>query len=300
MPKVAIILATFNGAKFLQEQINSIVHQTHEDWHIFYRDDGSTDKTIDILTSIPYTNKVTQLSPDNLSGGSAARNFFLSLFQIDVEKYDFVCFCDQDDIWAPGKLTHAINSIVENNSDCYSSDLIAFDNFKRKAWYLAKSSSEKKYDYIFQGASAGCTYMLNRVAAELVKRKIGLNFSQFPTNRSHDWLIYAICRSYDLSWYQDRTAHIFYRQHDKNVMGALPSIKGLFFRFTMARSGWYRTHILSLRDYLSGKEAEVIVLDRISRLKLRDRLWLARRCFDFRRTRRDCFLLGLLILCGLF
>jgi rhamnosyltransferase len=183
----------------------------------------------------------------------------------------------------------------------YSSDLLAFDEEKKTSWYLKKSGEQRELDYLFQGASAGCTYVLSKKAALLVKAKLVNNQKHCHTDLSHDWLIYAICRSHGLTWLTDENTRILYRQHGSNAYGALPGFLGLIQKAKSAQSGWYRRHALELRRFLDESSLEESsVFSAIERYKLKDRVWLFVNAHRFRRTRRDVFLLRFSFLFGLF
>ena len=298
--KIAIILATLNGEQWIVAQLLSIKSQQHENWHVFLRDDGSSDQTIAIAKALLHPTYLTVLSAADGPTGSPAGNFFAALSQVQLENFDYISFCDQDDIWAPDKLSRAINCLIKSGAAAYSCDLIAFDNTRNTAWYLKKSQIKSSFDYLFQGASAGCTYVLTQSAASLVKKKTLPLLGAFPKARSHDWLIYAICRSYSLDWYMDHSAHIFYRQHATNAFGGLPGITGLLDRWRLARSGWYREHVLWLRQFLNDSLDERAILDQVERRGWRSRLALIRNCRSFRRNASDARKLALAIALGIF
>lgn len=299
LDRVAILLATYNGRTYIEEQVNSICWQTHPQWHLFVRDDGSKDGTVEFVRTLVPGQNLTIIDPASDVGGSPSRNFFAILRAVNLNEFDYVAFCDQDDIWAPRKLAHAIECIRKSGAGGYSCNMIPFDNGSQNAWFLNKSFPEQNLDYLFQGASAGCTYVLNRTCAELLQRNIKRICDDPPTGFSHDWTIYALCRSFGQKWHHDKEAHIFYRQHGLNSFGALPSYKGLLARLRLARSGWYRNNILWLGDLLHGHEEERAVLERVRRFSLADRWWLARHCYSFRRRRRDAIFIGIIALCGL-
>lgn len=185
-----------------------------------------------------------------------------------------------------------------SDSTAYSSDLITFDNEKHSSYFLKKNKDQKKYDYIFQGMSAGCTYVLNKKVALLVQEKIIDLPQSYFFSISHDWLIYAICRSHGVKWYHDENSYILYRQHSNNVYGDLSGIKGLIFRLRMSRSGWYREHILKLSEVLLCDKVEINIMNSLSNLDFNSRLWLILNAFKFRRKSRDVMLLIILFLFG--
>lgn len=202
--RTAILLATFNGAEWIDAQLLSITSQRHEDWHVFLRDDGSSDQTIAIAVARLPPERLTILSAASGPTGSPAGNFFAALGQLALDEFDYICFCDQDDVWAPDKLYRAIACLTSSGAAAYSCDLIAFNNVTNVAWYIDKSQPVARWDYLFQGASAGCTYVLTRAAAALVQQKTRPLLEAFPKSRSHDWLTYAICRSHSMEWFMDR------------------------------------------------------------------------------------------------
>lgn len=296
-PRVAVLLATFNGMPYLEEQIASIFAQINVKITLFVSDDMSTDETLAFLTDIK--DKEMVILPSK-KAGSGANNFFRLICDADIGQFDYVALSDQDDIWSPRKLDRAITQIEKNKCGGYSSDLIAFNESDAKVWYLKKSDEPRRLDYLFQGASAGCTYVLTRDAALLVRKKISPTLKTFPQNISHDWLIYAICRSHGLGWHLDNQAHIYYRQHSQNAYGALPGYRGLIARFRLAGSGWYRQHILWLSGFLINSKDEISAFSAIERLSWKDRIWLAFHAKEYRRRNRDRYLLALTILTCVF
>lgn len=232
--------------------------------------------------------------------GSAAGNFMTALQLIDLAGFDYIAFCDQDDIWSPQKIAAAVRQIEQQQAEAYSCDLLAFDNAKKNGSYISKGAPQQPFDYLFQGASAGCTYMLTRKAAILICQKLRANEQGMAVEMSHDWLIYAICRSHGLRWIHEASAQIFYRQHGGNVYGASSRWSGLIKRLKMVNSGWYRRQILWQGQFLALTSEETIILDRIERFSIADRGWLSARSRLFRRDPREALWLKLLFLSGLF
>lgn len=295
---IAILLATYNGERWLSEQILSISAQSHPNWQLFVRDDASSDATVEVVANHAGAESRISLQQGKVRVGSAAGNFMAALSEIDLSAFDFVAFSDQDDIWAPGRLERAMKLMEESGAAAYSCDLLAFDNQARSARYLEKKARQQPLDYLFQGASAGCTYVLERKAAQLVAEKLSAHPQGMANEMSHDWLIYAICRSHGLRWLHDDSAQVFYRQHGRNVYGASQSWQGLKKKLAMVRSGWYRRQIVWNAHFLRGSTEELAVLSAVTRLSWRDRCWLCLRVFDYRRDRHDARVLAVLILLG--
>lgn len=299
MAKIAVLLAAYNGEPFIVSQVNSILSQLDVDVDLYIRDDGSTDKTADVIQSFASLVNVTIIE-DDASTRSAAGNFFKILSQIEIENYDYVAFADQDDIWDPEKLKRAHAKIAEGDHEGYSADLIAYSNSKGHAQYLKKSYPAKDFDYLFQGASAGCTYvMTSKLAALVVRYTANLQSADF-IGRSHDWLVYAIARANQMSWCYDAYAPIFYRQHASNVYGAMTTLGGLLEKIKLVRGGWYRSNVLWIAEHCGAGDRERDVIELVKRNSFLDRLKLIGRVGSFRRKASECRVLSAFFFFGLF
>ncbi|MDA1082553.1 MAG: glycosyltransferase [Gemmatimonadetes bacterium] len=278
-PRVLVLLATHNGARFVSVQLKSILDQQGADVTVVASDDSSTDGTQELLRAVADSDsRVQLLSPGHF--GSAADNFLRLLRDSPVDEADFIGLADQDDIWESDKLVRALDALWSGCADGYSSNLLAFDDLSGTEWIIDKSSPPKALDYLFGGASAGCTYLLSRRAARVVRDAI---HTQPLRGWSHDWLFYAICRSHQFPWVFDKTARIRYRQHAANAYGAQSGIQGAVWRARQISSGWYCNQVLSNGRYLRQSSDELSVLRRMAVLGARERLWLAANSFHFRR-----------------
>lgn len=297
--RVAVLLASYNGEQYVREQLMSIVRQEDVDLHVFVRDDGSTDRTLEVVADVAAKTGMVTLLPVGNSTGSAAGNFLWMLSHHDLSGFTHVSLADQDDIWTARKLARAIGQMGANGADGYSSDLISYSVTQRSVCYISKSDMQKSYDYLFQGASAGCTYVLSTALCSTIRQRLKHVASLEFKARSHDWLIYAIARSAGFRWICDDEAHIFYRQHAANVYGARTSFGGMIAKLSQIRSGWYRQNILWLHQFIESSEGESDILRRINRWSWADRWYIAFRADIFRRRKRDAFLLSLSALLGL-
>jgi|APFre7841882724_1041349.scaffolds.fasta_scaffold08267_2 glycosyltransferase involved in cell wall biosynthesis len=106
--KVQIVMATYNGERYLGAQIESIIHQTHVDWHLLIRDDGSTDNTIDIIKQYAAQDSRISLVSDNMGNLGYIKNFY-HLLSMTSEHY--ICICDQDDIWHSEKIATSLQKL---------------------------------------------------------------------------------------------------------------------------------------------------------------------------------------------
>lgn len=300
-PSIAILLATYNGGLFIADQVHSIVSQTAVHVHIYIRDDGSSDDTINVIVGLQaaFPDQITILDDGLGPTGSAAANFFVLLKDVDLALFNYIAFADQDDLWLPGKLQRAVACLSGQGGGGYSSNLMAWNAANKTYWNMQKHGSVKKFDYLFQGASAGCTYVLDVSSALLVRQRLASLKEQFWSEVSHDWVIYAICRSAGVPWFRDTQSFIHYRQHSNNVYGARPGLAGMIARLGMIGSGWYRNHILWLENILTNTADERKLIARLKRGGFADRLYLALHARDFRRDRGDVWKLRIALILGL-
>lgn len=114
MKKIAVILSTYNGEKYLKEQMDSLLSQEGVDITLFVRDDGSTDRTVEIIQS--YSDKMDILLFTESNVGFE-RSFRAAVLKTEGASFDFYAFCDQDDIWYKDKLIKGINYIESQGND---------------------------------------------------------------------------------------------------------------------------------------------------------------------------------------
>ena len=175
--KVVILLAAFNGEKYIAEQIKSLLSQDLKPHKILISIDYSSDSTYSIVKKYQTKYSEIKIVSFNRKFGSAASNFFYLINQINLNDCDFIALCDQDDIWNSNKLARAIKCL-NNGYDAYSSNVEAFwESGKRKVIY--KSQSQKIFDYLFESSGPGCTFVFNvSLCAQLKKFLLSPNFTK--------------------------------------------------------------------------------------------------------------------------
>jgi rhamnosyltransferase len=301
-PSICVLMATYNGARFVADQVATILNQHDVDVMLHVRDDGSSDATVAIVEAQAQRDpRVRLVDPGGAPTGSAARNFLHMLLTVDLGEAEYIALADQDDLWLSHKLRHAVDQIRKAGAAGYSADLVAFDDKGIRApWLLRKHGPQRRFDHVFQGASAGCTYLLTRAAVE--EMRPWLQTLTFPADHgiSHDWAIYAFVRSRRLGWVCDDVAPILYRQHAANVYGSQRGIGDLVARIKLLRARWYRRHIIWLSAQLDLSADENALVHRVIRLSIFDRLWLIAHARQLRRRSRDVLMLQLSIAIGLF
>jgi glycosyltransferase involved in cell wall biosynthesis len=224
--KVQILLSTFNGEKYLKEQIESLLYQTGINVSILVRDDGSTDNTTLILEEYKQNGKLDYFVGTNTGYGKS----FLKLASI-CQGADYYAFCDQDDVWCDDKLISAIEKLEQYQEDMpnlYFSNLKYVD--ENLDFLSIKDFSNMKvslYSSFMRHRAAGCTMVFNDKLLQLVKR---YNFENYDNIIHHDAWVYRLCLCVGGNIYFDKESYIKYRQHGSNVTGIKQGIKKRFDR----------------------------------------------------------------------
>ena len=211
--RVLVLVSTYNGERFLSQQLDSIINQQDVDVSILVRDDGSSDKTMQILED--YASKYQNLQYYQGTNVGPCMSFFDLLKH--AEGYDYYAFCDQDDVWDDDKLICALRIIEEQHNNTpvlYCSNLNVVDenmHFYRKA-HSCKYNPLNRYAGLIDFYAVGCTEVFNQPAADMVKAHIRNDCLM------HDSWMFMICNFFGIVIY-DNNAHINYRQHHNNVVG---------------------------------------------------------------------------------
>lgn len=235
--KICILMATYNGGEYVHGQIQSVLNQHGVSVTLFISDDMSTDNTLSIIEKFQSHPNVHLLSSLN-KFGSAGKNFFSLIERVDFEDYDFVAFADQDDIWNSNKLFES-SLYLEHDGECVgvSSCVEAFWPDGR-LFYVNKAMPQRDFDYFFESAGPGCTYLFRSSFAtelkSLLKSKPWIQSSVFY----HDWLVYAYARKMGYSWRVLPFSTMKYRQHNNNETGVNNGLFAFQMRLKKLRSGW--------------------------------------------------------------
>lgn len=243
MDNLAILLCTYNGEKFLQEQLKSFSKQSFKNWHLFIYDDGSTDNTKNLVLDNLPQDKFTFVSNNTALG--CAKNFFNGLTDIPAN-FDFYALSDQDDIWLEHKLQHAVSCLktLDNKIPslyCSRSTIVdSVGTVRGESPLFQKKPSFN--NALVQSIAGGNTMVLNRVARNLVV-KAGRNLSMRENAPlpHHDWFIYQLITGAGGIVYYDSHSEILYRQHDSNLMGSNNGFSAKILRIKMVLNNSFRT-----------------------------------------------------------
>jgi rhamnosyltransferase len=243
-PKVLVLLAACNGSRWIREQIQSILTQEDVDVRIVVRDDGSTDGTRWELAHFAGDDRVTVVTAPTASC-SAARNFLALIGENGAAASDFVAFADQDDLWNRDKLAAACRMLGTTAAAGYSSATLAvWEDGRRQL--LKPSGAPTASDFLFEGAGQGCTFVLTAGFYEDVRRFLVAHAQLTQQLHYHDWLVYALARSWERQWCFDAQPSMQYRQHDGNHTGARGTLVGITRRLARVRQGWYCTQLQAI------------------------------------------------------
>ena len=261
MDGVTVLLATYNGARYLNEQIASLHRQTVSSLHVIASDDGSSDSTHDILAR--WAASWDKGSFTVIEGPQAgfAENFRHLLCQT-VPGSGLVAFSDQDDIWAPDKLARASTKIGHLQGAalyCSRTDLIGPDGEPLGASPLFSRPPHFR-NALVQSIGGGNTMVLNAPAFAILAQS-----ARRTSFVSHDWWAYIIVAGAGGTVIYDPQSHILYRQHDANLVGhnkgwraRLTRIRGLFEGRFAAWSGQNLAALEACKDLLTPENRQIL------------------------------------------
>jgi rhamnosyltransferase len=291
--RVLVLMATHNGIQWVDEQLKSIRAQVGIDLSILVSDDASVDGTYEYLNSASDVMLLEARGPY----GSAGKNYFNLLLHTDFSEYDFVAFSDQDDIWYPWKLSHAVDCFETYGCDGYSANITAFWANGREV-LVDKAQPQREWDFLFQGAGAGSTYVMSVCLANEIQRTLRANQQIANEICLHDWFVYAWARTKGFEWFIDDASVMLYRQHATNEFGVNVGVQAVKNRIEKIKSGWYRGQVVAIAK-VCGAESQTLVR------KILNKTWSGRICLalhagKFRRRYRDAFGLALISIMGWF
>lgn len=220
MNKVVVLMSVYNGERYLAEQLDSILKQDYPNIDILIRDDGANEATKDILRKYQRENdNIYVFSGDNLG---VPFSYFELLRLIDIDRWDFFAFSDQDDVWLPQKISSAIIQLEQyeaENPILYCSNLVIVDeSLNEKGTVFGQQKICPSFgNALIENICVGCTLVANQRLVQMIKHNIPKYCIM------HDWWFYLVASAFGKVIY-DSKAQILYRQHEKNVVGARYSI----------------------------------------------------------------------------
>ncbi|GID05776.1 glycosyltransferase [Pseudomonas sp. 008] len=241
-PKVAVLLAAYNGMRWIEEQLASILDQSAVDVTVYISIDPSTDGTEAWCAAYAAQHPSVIVLPAAGTFGGASRNFFRLIRDVDLDEYEFVAFADQDDVWHADKLQRATHAIQTRKVDAYSSNVTAFWSNGRTQ-LLDKAQPQVAWDFLFEAAGPGCTYVMSQKMMVPLKASMLVNWADLQGVSLHDWYCYAFARSHGFKWFIDPQPSMQYRQHERNQVGANTGLNPLIARYKTIHDGWWFSQV---------------------------------------------------------
>jgi glycosyltransferase involved in cell wall biosynthesis len=264
-PSVAILMCTYNGEAFLEEQLDSIECQDYKDWTLYVNDDGSKDKTLDILKA--YQKKWGSKKLHIRKGPQ--KGFCQNFLQIICDKKinaDLYFLSDQDDVWMPHKLSHTLQKISKLDASkpylyCARTTYVS-NNAKKilgQSDLFLKPPSFK--NALVQSIAGGNTMAFNNHLKKVTQKYPKANAV------SHDWWLYIMNELVGGKTFYDPKPTIFYRQHSKSLIGANTGWIAKLKRVQLLLNGTYRDyntkHLEEFnKPYFKGISKNIELIDR--------------------------------------
>lgn len=279
MEQIDILLATYNGEKYLREQIESILNQTYSNIRLIISDDGSIDRTIEIIREYEEKDKrvIGYFQEKNLG---YVKNFEFLLSKVENEIY---MLSDQDDYWLPEKVEHTYNRLKETDADLVFSDLEVVDENLKMIYpsfndYMKLSRKIKKYinsyklQYLYNCVT-GCTLMSKKKFVKLI-----LPLPQVSKYAIHDtWIATTVANKGKVEYLDEKT--IKYRQHGNNQVGT-DKISHKFKELEQVRNLFLDVKIGLFKTYVEN--------DRIFNQELKNQNKEALKYFEMLQSKKCC------------
>ena len=259
MKKVVVLMSTFNGERFLEEQLNTLSSQEGVEVSLLVRDDGSSDSTQKILDHRKESGSLNWYTGKNLK---PARSFLDLL--INAPDAEYYAFCDQDDVWLPDKLISAIGRLSKLDKEKPSLYFSAYQMVDSVLIPIETRLKEPKIDLyhaLIDNAATGCTIVFNKALLKEARKYVPTYITM------HDDWLYLLCLSLGGNVLYDNKSHILYRQHEKNVVGGSKlsfiariktRVKKMFLRGNRYRSRLASEIISGYNNDIPEKNREII------------------------------------------
>lgn len=230
--KVAIVLSTYNGEKYIEKQLESLVNQTYKNIDIYIRDDGSKDKTTEIIEK--YESKYNNIKLIKANNVGLVNSFYEGL-KSAFETGDYFAYCDQDDYWHQDKIERAIEKLEYSNNNTPTVLFTEFNYCDANLEFVEKSNMNKKgtsfKNSLVECIASGNTMVFNKKMAKLILETNTQNVCL------HDWWLYMIATGIGNIIY-DPEPSLEYRRTGNNV--------------TPGGRGFLKLQIFRIKKFLFG------------------------------------------------
>lgn len=300
MKKVQVLMSTYNGEKYVSQQIDSLLEQEYPNLDILIRDDGSKDNTVSIIKEYSEKHPNIKLIIDKNKGVISS---FFDLVQQAAES-DYYAFCDQDDFWQSGKISRALSLLEEEDSTIpllYFARLdIVDDQLQRLKLSPIPPSGVGFTNAIIQNVATGCTIVFNHAMRKLFLSAV----PDIDKVTMHDSWFYLLGSAFGKVVY-DEQSNLLYRQHSSNTLGMADNkLKSALVRYkTFKKKGHQKPYTTQTEEFyrLFGQdlmpEQRKLVEDFLyKRNSLVGRISYVARTPLFRQNKRDTMIFKFLYL----
>lgn len=212
---VAILMSTYNGQKYIEEQIKSIINQSFSNWVLLIRDDGSKDNTVSIIKKYCKLDSRIHLVASNKNVGTVSSFFYL----LKHSNANYYMFCDQDDVWKHDKVqvsVEKLESVSNHNMPlCAYSNLTVVDNSLHPQKELLTQNWQSFPYLLFTNNIFGCTMIINQA----LKSKVLFDHLNIKNIYMHDWWLALLGSAFGKVLFIPKST-MLYRQHGTNQVGA--------------------------------------------------------------------------------
>lgn len=289
--RVAILLTTYNGEKYLQDQLDSIAGQTYRNWKLYASDDGSTDSTLDILQRFQRQHGANQVHLFAGPRKGFAQNFLSLIRNPDIHA-EYFAFCDQDDVWFAHKLERSVTrlDVLPDNTNpaVYCSRTRLIDEVGGFIGYSPCFKRPPSFRNALVQSLAGANTMLLNQPARSLLAKIPITAPVV----SHDWLCYLLVTGSGGQVIYDAEPTLDYRQHGGNLIGSNSSWADRMVRVRRMLSGtfrqWNQDNLVALRYCVESLDEPsryaIAQFERARQTSLPKRFFLLRKAGVYRQT----------------
>lgn len=302
--KVAVVMSTYNGEKYLAEQIESILAQKDVEIYLYVRDDGSSDGTQKILTE--YSQKYDNITVDFGLNIGVGNSFMNALYAVP-DSFDYYAFADQDDIWYENKLIEAILLLQSSGKSLYASNQENIDKYGNSLGIRFHDEIYiKPADILGFNMLAGCTIVMTNTFYRMITKVSNRPSSELLKLRIHDVWVVMVASIYDGIIYDER-AFIKYRQHENNASGGVKAsrkrilkeyIKTIFHKKKWNRRSRLAKEVISVFPEKACEYPDIVNFANIERFKSKRRILKNKKIF-IRGTGESKFMFSIKVLLGL-
>ncbi|MCA9457868.1 MAG: glycosyltransferase family 2 protein [Caldilineaceae bacterium] len=262
---VIVLMSTYNGEKYVADQIRSIICQLGPEDQLLIRDDGSTDETVNIIFSFNDA-RIEVVVGSNIG---FARSFFWLLYHAD-RRHAIYMLADQDDVWLPEKIARARTSLAQDPSPrLYCTRLQLVDTTLRPLGLSPALRVPPGFENaVCENIATGCTIALNSAAMDVVQ-KVQLSALENHKIHYHDWWLYLLISYFGCVIWDSNTT-IMYRQHALNSVGMAAGLSRYWLIWKSVRSkSWIKIMLFQLRAFIKEYGDQ---------LSTNDRSWITSLC----------------------